>query len=198
MQGSKLIDLHTHTIYSDGDLTSVQLINLAKEKNIGTISITDHDTISGYKEINSYLDNDLNQELKELEDYGIEYFLNMGGNFGKIDVSKLLIEYNYANTIQDTFNYYLSYIHEKTKHLKEECFELILKSGGIPVLAHPYTLKLMAQELNDLIKEMMKNGFKGIEFYHSKCFLENLKSCLEIANLNNLLISGGVIIMLLA
>lgn len=46
----KLIDLHTHTVYSDGDLTPSELLDKAIEKNIGTISITDHDTILAYDE----------------------------------------------------------------------------------------------------------------------------------------------------
>lgn len=49
---NKLIDMHAHTNYSDGDLSPKQLIELAIQKDIGTIAITDHDTISGIKTIN--------------------------------------------------------------------------------------------------------------------------------------------------
>jgi 3',5'-nucleoside bisphosphate phosphatase len=41
-------DLHTHTYYSDGAYSPDELINLATEKKLKAISITDHDTISGY------------------------------------------------------------------------------------------------------------------------------------------------------
>ena len=41
----KLIDLHTHTTFSDGELTPVELIELAKNRGIGTLAITDHDTL---------------------------------------------------------------------------------------------------------------------------------------------------------
>lgn len=47
----KVIDMHTHTNYSDGDLSPKDLIRLAIEKRIGTLSITDHDTIEGIKQI---------------------------------------------------------------------------------------------------------------------------------------------------
>ena len=40
----KLIDLHTHTNYSDGDLDPHKLIYLAMQKGIDTIAITDHST----------------------------------------------------------------------------------------------------------------------------------------------------------
>lgn len=43
-------DLHTHTIASDGALTTRQLLEKAKEKGLETVSITDHDTIKGYRE----------------------------------------------------------------------------------------------------------------------------------------------------
>lgn len=48
------VDLHTHTIYSDGALTPKELLDLAKEKGLSTISITDHDTIDGIDEAIRY------------------------------------------------------------------------------------------------------------------------------------------------
>ena len=48
---SKLIDLHTHTCYSDGEYTPDELIKYAIKHDIGVLGITDHDTISGVKTI---------------------------------------------------------------------------------------------------------------------------------------------------
>lgn len=48
----KLIDMHTHTNYSDGELSPEELIKLAIFKNIKTLAITDHNTIEGIKTIN--------------------------------------------------------------------------------------------------------------------------------------------------
>lgn len=45
----KLIDMHTHTNYSDGDYSPTELIELAKKQNIKIIAITDHDTLEGIK-----------------------------------------------------------------------------------------------------------------------------------------------------
>lgn len=47
----KIIDMHVHSSYSDGDLSIQSLIKLAIEKRIGTFAITDHDTIEGVKKI---------------------------------------------------------------------------------------------------------------------------------------------------
>jgi hypothetical protein len=44
---SGIIDLHTHTSHSDGAYAPYQLLGKAKAAGIRTISITDHDSISG-------------------------------------------------------------------------------------------------------------------------------------------------------
>jgi 3',5'-nucleoside bisphosphate phosphatase len=45
-----VIDLHTHTTYSDGTDTPAQLINKALAAGISIIGLTDHDSISGWQE----------------------------------------------------------------------------------------------------------------------------------------------------
>ena len=47
----KLIDMHTHTNYSDGDYSPTELIELAKKQNIKILGITDHDTLEGIKNV---------------------------------------------------------------------------------------------------------------------------------------------------
>ena len=42
-------DLHVHTTSSDGSLSPEEAIKLAKSKNLSAVSITDHDTIEGYR-----------------------------------------------------------------------------------------------------------------------------------------------------
>ncbi len=42
-------DCHCHTTYSDGSLSVIDLLNLAKEKQLDGLSITDHDTIDAYE-----------------------------------------------------------------------------------------------------------------------------------------------------
>jgi predicted metal-dependent phosphoesterase TrpH len=43
----KKADLHIHTNYSDGLLTPQQVVEYSRRKNLSTISITDHDSVSG-------------------------------------------------------------------------------------------------------------------------------------------------------
>src|SRR5689334_16668148 len=47
-------DLHCHTWYSDGSSSVENLIDLAVEKGLKGLSITDHDTIAAYTEAIPY------------------------------------------------------------------------------------------------------------------------------------------------
>ena len=44
------IDLHTHSTHSDGSFPPGQLVELAKEKGLRAIALTDHDTVAGVEE----------------------------------------------------------------------------------------------------------------------------------------------------
>lgn len=46
-----MIDLHIHTCYSDGTDTSEELINKLKTKSISVFSVTDHDTVDFYDNV---------------------------------------------------------------------------------------------------------------------------------------------------
>ncbi len=45
-----MIDLHTHSTASDGELRPADLIALAKESGVSVLALTDHDTFSGLEE----------------------------------------------------------------------------------------------------------------------------------------------------
>lgn len=55
-------DLHTHTNYSDGSLTTYELIKKAKSLDLECISITDHDTLKAFPSALE-IANDLNFEV---------------------------------------------------------------------------------------------------------------------------------------
>ena len=246
----KLIDMHMHTNYSDGELSPDELINLAIKNGIETMAITDHDTIEGIKTVNKSkypdieiingielsakvekgrmhilgydidLENkNLNKKMTELKDnsidsllstmeqikrdYGIRFnyedikeMINAHHNLNRVDLAKLCIKYGYADTVQDAFDKYLIAARDKIRQTitglqYQDCIELILNSGGIPVLAHPKSLELSKKELLILLKDMINCGLKGIEVYHSSHSKEEMDLYLEIAKEYNLLISGG-------
>ncbi len=244
------IDMHTHSCYSDGDLTPAELIDLAVKNNIKTLSITDHDSIDGIKSIEKEnhrnieifngveltalrthgrmhilgygidLNNeDLNKKMIELKDncinsvlsvmeqikrdYGIRFsyediktLINSNKNIGRHDIAALCVKYGYASTKNEAFKRFLIDAYDKTKTIRkgisyEECLEVIVKSGGVPVLAHPKSLELEEKDFLILLRDMISCGLEGIEVFHSTHSKEQMKYYKEVAEHYNLLISGG-------
>ncbi len=81
-----LIDLHTHTIHSDGLLSVEELIKKAASKGIRVLALTDHDTLAGlpsffkicsrYK-IKSVTGIELSTEIEEVELHLVGYLKNI-------------------------------------------------------------------------------------------------------------------------
>ncbi|MBE6569265.1 MAG: PHP domain-containing protein [Ruminococcaceae bacterium] len=46
----KIIDLHTHTLCSDGSMTPTELVHHAKASGLTAVAVSDHDTMDGVKE----------------------------------------------------------------------------------------------------------------------------------------------------
>ena len=49
--GRSTVDLHTHTLRSDGVLQPVELVRAAAEAGIRTLAITDHDSLAAWREL---------------------------------------------------------------------------------------------------------------------------------------------------
>lgn len=53
-------NLHTHSTHSDGKFTPTQLVEIAKKEGYKAIALTDHDTVTGYPELQkACADNDM-------------------------------------------------------------------------------------------------------------------------------------------
>ncbi|RLE07168.1 phosphatase [Candidatus Aerophobetes bacterium] len=239
----EMIDLHIHTIYSDGTYTPEEVVCKAKELGLVAISITDHDSVSGLEEAISagkklgvevvpgvemstdigedeihilgyYLNwkNDgflaklkefqaarveRNQKLvKKLESLGmrIDYDELKGlapqGVISRLHIARLMVKKGYVSSIGAAFEEWLNpgrpaYV-EKMKVSPFEVIKLILKVGGVPVLAHPYLSKR-----DDLIPDLVEAGLRGIEVYHSAHSPQVSEHYLKIAQRYHLLVTGG-------
>ena len=249
----EFIDLHIHSSFSDGDTLPEDLVQLAHQKGITTMSITDHDTTEGCKHlfrknasnfmgirfipgieltakvpkgrmhvlgysINIY-DTELNKRLIEVDQENrqkvreiiqtiekddhlyfppeeVERLLIEDHNIGRPDIAKLCIKMGYANSVSEAFDKYLVKAYEKVREnykgiAYEECINLIRKSGGIAVLAHPYTLQLDDDELRDFVIELQDKGLQGLEVYHSNHDFLQRRKYLELAHELGLYVSGG-------
>lgn len=46
-----MIDLHTHSVYSDGTNTPTELVAMADERGLSALALTDHDSVGGIPEL---------------------------------------------------------------------------------------------------------------------------------------------------
>jgi predicted metal-dependent phosphoesterase TrpH len=118
-----------------------------------------------------------------------------GGNVGRPHIARVMIEKGYVNNMDEAFEKYLGSgrpaYFKKDKLLPKEGIAEIIRSGGIPVLAHPFFIGLPYGQLDQLVKELTGYGLKGIEAYYSLHTEEQTSSLLQIAQKYGLLVTGG-------
>lgn len=119
-----------------------------------------------------------------------------GKTLGRPHFARAMIDAGYVKTVPEAFDKYLdtTEFKDNTKRQRlspEESIKLILDSGGIPVLAHPVSLKADDDKLNGIIKMLISYGLAGIECYHSKHTPELISKYIKIAEKNNLYITAG-------
>jgi predicted metal-dependent phosphoesterase TrpH len=245
MTKEKYIDLHIHTICSDGAWTPQELIECALQKNLAAIAITDHDSIdaieqakqiafdkdieiiagvelSTYSEgeekeihmLGYFIDYTAKEFVKELDFFrnarlnrayemvdrfkriGIEFadlsFLKDAGrkSIGRLHFAKALKSEGFVSTIQEAFQKYIgnncpAYV-AKVMPTSRQAIELILKFGGIPVIAHPYYLSN-----REIIKELAGCGLMGLEVWHIKHSKNVSEDFLQLSKQLNLIATGG-------
>ncbi len=121
---------------------------------------------------------------------------SVGGVPGRPHVANILVRKGYVNTLQAAFDRYLrkgapAYV-VKTKLKPEQAIRAITEAGGLPVLAHPYSLREDGSgRLETTVKGLMKYGLRGIEAYYSKHTLAQTRAYLDIASRLGLAVTGG-------
>ena len=73
----------------------------------------------------------------------------------------------------------------------DEMVNLIFRTGGIPVMAHPFQYRLPDPDLMRLVTLLKENGLSGIEAFYSTHTPEQTAQVKEIADRMELCISGG-------
>lgn len=236
-------DLHIHTYNSDSTLSPQEVVELAHERGLAAISITDHDCIDGIEpamecakryDIEVIPGVELTAEEGDLEVHMIGYFIDWKagwfikklseiretrvnriydmveklkkfkinidakkvfeisgpGAVGRLHLANVLYNEGYTSSITEAFRKYIGnkapcYV-KKFKLTPKESIDMILKLGGVPVLAHPHILGK-----DDEIPGMAKKGLRGIEVYHTEHPNNATVRYEEIAFANGLLVTGG-------
>jgi predicted metal-dependent phosphoesterase TrpH len=119
-----------------------------------------------------------------------------GGQIGRPHFAQVLLKKGYVDTVQEAFDRYLgkgapAYV-DKFRFDPKEAMGLIREAGGVPVLAHPFTLYIPSHDqLNSLIGELFQFGLMGIEVYYPEHTKDQISLYEELAEKHGLLVTGG-------
>lgn len=243
-----MIDLHTHSTFSDGSLSPVELVERAQQAGLTAIALTDHDGMLGIdvfmeacgrvgirgvpgveisvdfgpgtlhmlgffmdhrqpavetallklrgsrKERNGRI-------LEKLNQLGMALTWDEVAAFSKEDVigrphfAKALIQKGYVKDKDEAFNRLLgkgkpAYV-DRYRLTAAESIDMIRGAGGVPVLAHPFTLGYQRNRLREFVGELARLGLQGLEVYYAEHNVEQQRYCLAIAQETGLALSGG-------
>ncbi|NLJ80517.1 MAG: PHP domain-containing protein [Firmicutes bacterium] len=105
-------------------------------------------------------------------------------------IASALLEENVVRSKQEAFTKYIglgapAYVG-RFKFTPETAVKIILKSGGVPVLAHPGLLRNL-----EILPSLVQSGLVGLEVVHSSHNSQQTKYFRKLAAEWNLLPSGG-------
>ena len=114
-----------------------------------------------------------------------------GGSIGRPHIAKAITNAGGTSSSIEAYNKYINdnsnvYVQRKTV-TPFEAVEVIYEAGGIPVFAHPYDVDIADQ----LTKEMMNFGLRGLEAYHRKHSPAIIEYFSTLAEKYGLIITGG-------
>jgi len=115
---------------------------------------------------------------------------------GRPNIAQIMLKKGFVGSINEAFDKYLArgkpaYV-DKYRIDCKDAIEIILGAGGIPVLAHPFLLKLEKDVLFEkLIITLKAMGLMGMEIYYPLHSRELTAYYVEIADRHGLLITGG-------
>ncbi|WP_457568154.1 PHP domain-containing protein [Desulfurobacterium sp.] len=133
-------------------------------------------------------------ERLEREGFNISYDemeKRFGKNFGKPNIVTVLVKKQIVSSRRKAFALLRRFKVERRKLDHREIFRLIKEAGGIPVLAHPRTLKLECSRLFDFVKKLKSEGLEGIEVIHSDHTPSMVVNYKEMADELGLYTTGG-------
>ncbi len=114
-----------------------------------------------------------------------------GGSIGRPHIAKAITMTGGTTSVMEAYSKYINndsdvYVQRKTIS-PHDAIEIIYDAGGIPVFAHPFDV----EDAENLIKEFMHFGLRGVEAYHRKHSPAMVEYYSTIAEKNGLIITGG-------
>ena len=112
------------------------------------------------------------------------------GTVGRLHLAQAIIKGGTVKGFREVFEKYIGFRKpcyvSSARFSPRETIEMILKTGGVPVLAHP---GVMGKD--EYIPELIEYGLRGIEVYHTDHKNNAVKHYEELAKEHNLLMTGG-------
>ncbi|MBA2311286.1 MAG: PHP domain-containing protein [Actinobacteria bacterium] len=118
-----------------------------------------------------------------------------GAQIGRPHFAAVLVRHGAVPDYQSAFDEYLAkgakaYLVRKL-YKPEDAVKLMLESGVVPVLAHPFTLNLELQELERFTDGLVVAGLAGIEGYHGDWPEAEQGPLRSLGESQGLVVSGG-------
>lgn len=109
--------------------------------------------------------------------------------------ARYMLEHGYVKSMPEAFEKYIGdhakcYV-PREKVTPSQAIGLILKAGGLPILAHPPLYHMSDDALDTLVGQLTKDGLEGIEAIYSTYSPEDERQMRSLAKKYGLCISGG-------
>ncbi len=158
-----IINLHTHTIYSDGSLDPQSIIEIATQNNLQHISITDHNSISAYPQLISSIKKQISDGYTPPKLWtGIEISCTLKNCL----VHMLGIGFELNNKSMSKYINGEACIGVDLK--AESVINAIHKANGLAILAHPARYRLGHHELISYAERLGCDGAEAWYDYEHK------------------------------
>jgi hypothetical protein len=110
------------------------------------------------------------------------------GSLGRPHIAQAMVEAEYAESVEGAFREYLrrggtAYV-PRAKLSPAEAIDLILRAGGVPVLAHP-------TRVVEHIPQLVRAGLLGIEAYYNDYPEAEVAFLRRLAKKHGLVVTGG-------
>ncbi|HEX77738.1 MAG TPA: PHP domain-containing protein [Dehalococcoidia bacterium] len=124
-------------------------------------------------------------------DWGRVLELAAGGAIGRPHVAQALVEAGYVSNAKEAFERYIgrdgpAYV-DRVKLTPAEAVQLIVRTGGLAVLAHPAGIP----QLEAMLSQLKAVGLVGLEAYYDGYPAETSAWLSELSRNNRLIITGG-------
>ena len=184
----KNVNLHIHSTHSDGRVEFNELIEQAKKINLKYYSITDHNSIEGYKHL---------EKIPKGLIFGVEFDCFFDLNLPHILGYGIDINSPEINALTTKFQKGFLEVPKRILNSRnpKKVIDAIHSAGGIAVLAHPCCYWCLS--LDRFVQKLVKMGLDGIEVYYPYDRITRIvkfhsrKTVKKLAQKYNLIITGG-------